>query len=93
VGRISVLQGILNQPPTRSRDIMQLIDSRTYPFLCAQTLAERQARDSLFKISENEFLLHMTSEDDKEDRLFWLDNRAALLWINQTTDEYGIDWE
>jgi hypothetical protein len=73
---------------------MQLIDSRTYSFVCAQTLAERQARDSLFKISENEFLLHMTSEEDtEEDRLFWLDSRAALLWISQTTDEYGMDWE
>ena len=74
--------------------MMLLIDSRTYPFLCAQTLAERQARDSLFKISENEFLLYMSSEHDtEEDRLLWLDNRAALLWINETTDEYGMDWE
>jgi hypothetical protein len=73
---------------------MQLIDSRTYSFLIAQTLAERQARDSLFRISENEFLLHMTSEDDiEEDRLVWLDSRAALLWINQTNDEYGMNWE
>ena len=73
---------------------MQLIESRIYPFLCAQTLAERQARDSLFRIGENEFLLHMTSAaDTEEDRLVWLDSRAALLWINQTTDEYGTNWE
>jgi hypothetical protein len=72
---------------------MQLIDSRSYSFLCAQTLAERQARDSLFKIGENEFLLHMAEEDTEEDRLFWLDSRAALLWICQTIDEYGMDWK
>jgi hypothetical protein len=73
---------------------MHLIDSRTYPFLDAQTLADRQARDSLFRISESEFLLHMTSEGySEEDRLVWLDGRAALLWINQTTDEYGTNWD
>ena len=45
-------------------------------------------------IGENEFLLHMTSEaGTEEDRLVWLDSRAALLWINQTTDEYGTNWK
>jgi hypothetical protein len=71
---------------------MQLINSRTYPFLDGQTLVERMARDSLFRISENEFLLYMTSADGaEEDRLVWLDGRAALLWINQTADEYGMN--
>ena len=41
---------------------MQLLASRAYPFLDSQTLLERQARDTLFRIAENEFLLHMTSE-------------------------------
>jgi hypothetical protein len=36
------------------------------------------------------FLLYMTEEDTEENRLFWLDSRAALLWISQTTDEYGM---
>ena len=73
---------------------MQLIVTRTYPFLAAQTLAERQARDCLFRTSENTFLLHMTSDEDVDDeRLIWLDGRAALLWINQTADEYGMNWE
>ena len=78
----------------RHRFVMQLICSRTYPFLDAQTLVERQARDTLVKIGENEFLLHMTSDDDAQrDRLVRFDSRAALVWINQQVDEYGIDWE
>ena len=73
---------------------MHLVATRKYAFIATQTLAECQARDSLFRFAENEFLLHMTSDEDLEDeRLVWLDTRAALLWINQTTDEYGINWE
>ena len=73
---------------------MQLICFRTYPFLDTQTLEERQARDTLLRIGENEFLLHMTSDDVvQEERLFRFDSRAALVWINQQVDEYGVDWE
>jgi PilZ domain len=73
---------------------MQLIVSRTYPFLDTKTLVERQARDTLLRIGENEFILHMTSDGGaEEERLVWFDCRAALLWISQDTDEYGSDWE
>ena len=73
---------------------MQIIVSRKYPFLDSETLAEGQVRDTLFRIDENEFLLHMASEGHVEgDRLVWFDSRAALLWINQETEEYGMDWE
>jgi hypothetical protein len=73
---------------------MQLIFSRTYPFLDSKTLLERQARDTLLKIGENEFLLHMTSDRGaEEERLVWFDCRAALFWISQGTEEYGNDWE
>ena len=73
---------------------MQLIFSRTYPFLDIKTLVERQARDTLLRIGENEFILHMTSDGGaEEERLVWFDCRAALLWISQDTDEYGSDWE
>jgi hypothetical protein len=72
---------------------MHLVITRKYPFLAAQTLTERQARDSLFRVGEHEFLLHMTpGEDFAEERLIWLDSRAALLWINQAADDYGLNW-
>ena len=78
----------------RQRFVMQLICSRTYPFLDTQTLEERQARDTLLRIGENEFLLHMTSDDVVQgERLVRFDSRAALVWINQQVDEYGVDWE
>ena len=72
---------------------MHLIATRKYWFLDADTLVERQARDTLLKTGENEFLLHMTSDDAFEnERLVSLDARGALLWINQTVDEYGLNW-
>jgi hypothetical protein len=72
---------------------MQVIFSRTYPFLDTETLSERYACDTLFRIDENEFLLYMTSGAELEDeRLVWLDGRAALLWVNQDPEDYGIDW-
>ena len=73
---------------------MQLICSRTYPFLDRQTLVERQARDTLLRVGENEFLLHMMSDDGgEEERLIRFDGRTALLWISQEAEEYGSDWE
>ena len=72
---------------------MQFICSRTYPFLDSQTLVERQARDTLLKIGENEFVLHMASDDGvEEERLVWFDCRSALLWISQEAEEYDFDW-
>ncbi|MCP3389268.1 hypothetical protein NLM27_10825 [Bradyrhizobium sp. CCGB12] len=68
---------------------MRLVATRQYSFLDVQTLAERQARDTLFRYGENSFLLHMTPGEGEDDQLFWLDCRAALLWINQGDEEYG----
>jgi hypothetical protein len=75
------------------RFIMQLIARRSYPFLDAQTLEERSARDTLLRAGENEFLLHMTADDGVEERLVRFDCRAALVWINQEEHEYGTNWE
>ncbi len=72
---------------------MQIIASRSYPFLDAETLEGRRARDTLLRVGENEFLLHMTADDGIEERLVWFDCRAALVWINQKEREYGIDWD
>ena len=67
---------------------MMLVATRRYSFLDAQTLAERQARDTLFRYGENSFLLHMTPGEGENDQLIWLDSRAALLWINQSAEDY-----
>lgn len=68
---------------------MRLVATREYSFLDVQTLNECQARDSLFRYGENSFLLHITPRAGENDQLFWLDSRTALLWINQSVEEYG----
>lgn len=73
--------------------VMQIIGSRTYNFLDSQTLLEVLARDTLFKVGENDFALHMATEDGPNDRIVWLDSRSALLWINEDESDYGINWE
>jgi hypothetical protein len=73
---------------------MQLIATRKYWLLDAETLTERAARDTLLKVGETAFLLHMILGGDcKTERLVQLDARSALLWINQTADDYGLNWE
>jgi hypothetical protein len=67
---------------------MMLVATRRYSFLDAQTLTERKARDTLFRYGENSFLLHMTPGEGGDDQLIWLDSRAALLWINQSAEDY-----
>ena len=68
---------------------MKLVATHEYSFLDVQSLIERRARDTLFRCGENSFLLHMTPGEGEEDQLLWLDSRAALLWINQSVEEYG----
>ncbi len=68
---------------------MKLVATHEYPYLDVQTLSKRRARDTLFRCGENSFLLHRTPGDGEEDQLLWLDSRAALLWINQSAEEYG----
>ena len=76
------------------RGIMHLIATRKYLFLDAETPVEREVRETLLKTDKCEFLLHMTAGDALEnERLVPLDERCALLWINQPVDEYGSNWE
>jgi hypothetical protein len=71
---------------------MRLIARRRYSFVDAETLIERQALDTLFRFGEQSFLLHITPGEGDDDQLVWLDSREALLWINQTTDEFGTNF-
>lgn len=73
---------------------MQLLASRTYQFIDSESLVERNARDTLFRVGGNKFLLHMGSSDNADDdSLVWLDCRAALLWVNESTEEFGMNWK
>ena len=74
---------------------MDLLVSRIYPFIDSQSLVEYRARDSLFRMEDGRFLLHLSSVDAPgvADRVLWIDSRAALMWINEEPDEFGTEWE
>ncbi len=74
---------------------MQLLASRTYPFIDFESLEEHQARDTLFRTDDGAFVLHLSSSytPNVGDRLLWLNCRAALIWINNTTEDFGAEWE
>ena len=73
---------------------MQLMVSRSYPAIDAQTLAEHVARDALFRIPDGSYLLYMASgrQVESEERILFLDCRDALLWLNETADARGSYW-
>lgn len=74
---------------------MDLLVSRIYSFIDSESLVEHRARDSLFRMEDGRFLLHLSSVDapGEGDRLLWIDSRAALMWINEEPDEFGKEWE
>ena len=74
---------------------MNLLVSRVYPSIDPESLVEYQARDTLLRMTDGRFLLHLSSTDRSVDanRLVWIDSRAALIWINATPDQFGVEWE
>jgi hypothetical protein len=74
---------------------MDLLVSRIYPFIDSESLTEFRARDTLFRMADGRFLLHLSSPDasGEVDRILWIDGRAALVWINEEPDEFGSEWE
>jgi hypothetical protein len=72
---------------------MQLISSRTCPVLDTNSLTEYVGRNTLFR-SPKGFLLHMLSEGkpDGEGHILQLDGREALIWLNETPDQFGSFW-
>jgi hypothetical protein len=73
---------------------MQLMLSRSYPVIDAQTLTEFLARDTLFRTNDGSFFLYMASDGQVEDeeRILFLDCREALLWLNESPDAPGSYW-
>src|ERR1700684_4527653 len=73
---------------------VQIVASRVYPFLDASSLHECLARDTLLRTHDGAYILHMTSGDETghQDRLIWLDSRSALMWVNASAEECGMEW-
>jgi len=73
---------------------IELLASRTYPFIDSDALVERHARDNLFRMADGSFLLHLsTDKAADDDRLLRIDSRAALIWLNAGPEEFGIEWQ
>jgi hypothetical protein len=74
---------------------MQLLASRNYPVIDYQTMDEFIGRERLFRATENEFLLLMSSEGklEADERIIWLTVRDAISWLNEAPDELGSFWE
>jgi hypothetical protein len=65
---------------------MQMISSRTIPFLDDQTLAPGEAREALFRDERCGFILYLSDNlapSELKDRIIRLDAREALIWLNQ----------
>ena len=66
---------------------MQMISSRTIPFLDDQTLAPGNAREVLFRDEHCGFILYLSDDlppPNSKETIIRLDAREALIWLNQT---------
>ena len=73
---------------------MQIMVSRRYPAIDAETLTEYCARDTLLRNDDGSFVLYMTSDRGvgAEERVIFLECRDALVWLNETPDALGSYW-
>lgn len=74
---------------------MQMIFSRTIPFIDAQSLAPGQAREALFRDENNGFILYLSDSvtaSKTEERIIRLEMREALIWLNETPEDGGAFW-
>jgi hypothetical protein len=72
---------------------MRLIVYRKYPVIDYQTMAEFEGHERLFRTNDSQFLLHMSSENrDAQERIVWLSTRDAILWLNDSPNQFGSFW-
>jgi hypothetical protein len=74
---------------------MQMIFSRTIPFIDVQSLAPGEAREALFKDANNGFILYLSdgvNSSAMEERIIRLGTREALIWLNETSDDGAAFW-
>ena len=74
---------------------MQMISSRTIPFIDVQSLALGQAREALFRDENSGFILYLSDSvaaSKTEERIIRLEMREALIWLNETPEDGGAFW-
>jgi hypothetical protein len=85
---------LIGRSTLQDRVAMQLMVSRNYHVIDAQTLAEHVARDALFRTTDGSYLLYMASgqQVESEERILFLNCRDALIWLNEAPDARGSYW-
>jgi hypothetical protein len=79
----------------RARLDMELISSRTIPFLDSRSLAQGHAREALFRTDGDRFVLYLADghpSSASEERVIFLDLREALIWLNESAEQHGSFW-
>ncbi len=74
---------------------MQMISSRTIPFIDTQSLTPGQAREVLFRDENNGFILYLSDSvaaSKMEERIIRLQMREALIWHNEPPEDRGAFW-
>jgi hypothetical protein len=74
---------------------MELVSSRTVPFIDSQSLAPGRAREALFRADDDRFVLYLaddTSSSDGKERIIFLGLREALIWLNEPPEQSGSFW-
>jgi len=71
-----------------------MICSRTIPFLDTDSLATGEAREILFRDSDNRLILYLTGgmSPAAEERIVLLEVREALIWLNETPQDAASFW-
>jgi hypothetical protein len=73
---------------------MQMVHSRKFEFIDAETLTECTEREILFR-TKNGFVLYLTdrcSIRSAQERATFLEAREALLWLNEKEPSFGWLW-
>jgi len=74
---------------------MQMIHSRIISFIDVPSLASRQAREALFRDTNDGYILYLSDGVElstSEERLLRLGPREALIWLNETSDDGSVFW-
>jgi hypothetical protein len=73
---------------------MQMLCLRSIPSIDADTLADCEAKEALFR-DRNGFLLYLSKARPSagfEERVVRLGTREALLWLNEDLEDQGSFW-
>jgi hypothetical protein len=74
---------------------MQMLCSRTIPFLDSHSLSPGEAREVLFRNEDNAFVLYLSDgapSSGSEERIIFLETREALIWLNEPSQDQGSFW-